>query len=172
MPLFFKYFWFIGAAFMFVNLLIWRQRFAPIVDRGIATRMEADRFIFGIAAWFVGAPLFLGAISMAAGWPSPFCAGILQFDSAPRALVSAMSLAAWAALLWWIWRGGGAEFLARVGPALARRPDYEKQYSPALVRAFVTGFVLLSGIGGAIVWRTMPASSEFACAASTILTHR
>jgi hypothetical protein len=31
MPLFFKYFWFIGAAFMFVNLVIWRQRFAPIV---------------------------------------------------------------------------------------------------------------------------------------------
>jgi hypothetical protein len=166
MPLLFKYFWFVAAAFMLVNIVIWRQRFATIVDRGIVTRAEADRFVLGLAAWLVGGPLLMGTIAMAAGWSSPFCAGILQFDSVPRALISGLSVAAWAAVLWWIWLGKGAELLARVGPALARRPVYDKQYSPARVRLFVTTLIVVSGVGGAIAWRTMPPNPVLECPAS------
>lgn len=45
MPLIFKYFWFIGAAFMFANIVMWRRRMLVAVERGRATRAEVDRFV-------------------------------------------------------------------------------------------------------------------------------
>jgi hypothetical protein len=164
---FFKYFWIIAAAVMAINVVIWRRRLSVIADRGTITRSEADRFVMWGSAWLVGGPLLLGAIEIAAGWSSPFCAGVLMFDTAPRALCSVLSLVGWAALLWWIWLGGGADFLARVGPALGQRPVYDKRYSRTMVRGVVTLFVVLCGVGGAISWRMMPESSQLACPIST-----
>lgn len=37
MPTIFRFFWFICAAVMAVNLVVWRGRFAAIVDRGVVT---------------------------------------------------------------------------------------------------------------------------------------
>lgn len=166
MPLIFKYFWFIGAAFMLVNIAIWRHRLVTIVGRGTVSKSEADHFINWIAAWLVGGPFLLGIIAAVAGWSSPLCAGILIFDTVPKTLASLLTLAGWAAILWWVWRGTGADFLARVGPALRRRPSYDKHYSPAHVRVIVTALVLTSGVGAAIAWRTMPANPSLTCPAT------
>jgi hypothetical protein len=166
MPLIFKYFWFLAAAAMLVNIAIWRLRIGAVVSRGGVTRAEADRFILWLAAWLVGVPLLMGIVTIVAGWSSPFCAGILMFDSVPRILFSGLTLAAYAAALWWVWLGRGAELLAHIGPALRRRPSPDKQYSPTVVRAVVTAVVLISGFGGAIVWRMMPVPSDVVCPAS------
>ena len=163
MPGIFKYFWFIAAAFMLVNIAIWRFRIGAVVSRGVVTRADADRFILWITVWLVGVPLLWGSVAIAAGWPSPFCAGIFVFDSVPRILSSGLNLAVYAALLWWIWLGRGAEFLSHVAPALGRRPSGDKQYSPKVVRVVVTVLVVISGIGGAVAWRTMPAGPVVAC---------
>ena len=45
MPFVFKYFWFIDAAFMFANIVMWRRRMLVAVERGRATRAEVDRFV-------------------------------------------------------------------------------------------------------------------------------
>ena len=165
MPLIFKYFWFLAALALLVNVTIWRVRIGAVVSSGGVTKAEADRFILWIAVWLVGVPLFMGIVAIAAGWPSPFCAGILLFDSVPRILSSGLTLAAYAAVLWWVWLGRGAVFLSHVGPALGRRPGENKQYSPAVVRAVVTALAVISGFGGAIMWRTMPAPPGVVCAA-------
>ncbi|HEV7706181.1 MAG TPA: hypothetical protein VGO46_17920 [Gemmatimonadaceae bacterium] len=35
----FKYFWFIAAAFMLVNVAIWRFRIGAVVSRGVVTSL-------------------------------------------------------------------------------------------------------------------------------------
>ena len=120
MPWIFKYFWFACAVFMLVNVAPARARLAPLVDRGVATKREVNQFLLFLAGWLVAGPLILGAIGLAAGWSSPFCAGVMQFGSGPQILASLATLALWASVLWWVWRGVGADFLSRAGPALAR----------------------------------------------------
>lgn len=163
----FKYFWFLCAAFMAINLVIWRRRLATVVARGIATQAEVDTFFRGVAAWVVGSALALGVISLVAGWTSPFCAGVLAFDTVPRCLTSVVIVAAWCALLWWVWRGSGADFLARVGPALGNRPSYDRTYSPTIVRAFVTLLVVVSAVGSSIAAQNVPMSATPGCTLPT-----
>ena len=123
MPLIFRYFWFVCAVFMAVNLVSWRSRFTTIVSRGSVTKAEADRFLRWAAVYLIAGPLVLGVIGLAAGWPSRFCASVLTFDTVPRALhLSPLMLASWVSLLWWIWRGAGADFCAsRTGAGKGRR---------------------------------------------------
>ena len=147
MPVILRYFWFIGAAFMAINIVIWRRRLLAVVDRGVASRVEVDHFTKWAAVWFVGGPLVAGLIALAAGWSTPLCAGMLSFDDVPRSLMSILSIASWVGLLWWVWR---------VGPALARRQSATRQFSPALIRVGLTAIVLLSGVGSAVMWRVMP----------------
>ena len=171
MPWIFRYFWFVAAAFMAVNLVFVRRRLAPLVDRGAVTRGEVDRFVYWLGAWFVIGPLVFGAIGLAAGWPSPFCGGVMEFGSRDKMLLSIANLAIWVSVLWWIWRGGGAEFLSRAGPALGRQPSYDKRYSPRMVRVVGTAIILFSSIGAAVSWRTMPPSPEMSCSAASSLGH-
>ena len=159
MPEIFKYFWFICAAVMTINLVAWRRRLATVVERGIATQAEVDTFLRGAAAWVIGSALALGVISLVAGWTSPFCAGILAFDTVPRTLTSAVIVGAWCALLWWVWRGRGADFLARVGPAMGNRPSYDRTYSPTTVRAFVTLLIVANAVGASIAAQNVPISA-------------
>lgn len=163
MPLIFRYFWFIGAAVMLANVMTWRRRLAPAIERGRATRAEVDRFVAWLMVWLVGAPLVLAIIGLAAGWPSPFCAGALRFDTIPRTLVAVVNLGMWGSLLWWVWRGTGAEFLSRILPALARQPSYEKTYSPRLVRGVATGLVLLASFGAIAAMNVVSTPSDPTC---------
>lgn len=166
MPWLFQYFWFVGAAFMLVNIAIWRRRLAVVVERGAATKAEVDRFVSWLAVYLVGAPIVMGVIGLVAGWSSPFCAGVLLFADVPRSIVSLVTVAGWFALLWWVWRGAGADFLSRVGPALAQRPSYDTVYSPRVVRLVVTAIVVLSSIGSVVTSRTMPLTPDMGCSAA------
>jgi hypothetical protein len=105
---------------------------------------------------------------VAAGWSSPFCTGVMEFNDVPNALVSLVTLAGWLGILWWIWRGNGADFLSRVGPALGQRPAYDKSYSPAMVRLAVTAMVVVGGVGGVVTWRSMPQMREMACPVAAV----
>ena len=163
MPSIFRYFWFIGAAFMLANVMIVRRRLDPLVERGVADRREVDRFVLWLTAWFVIGPLVFGTIGLLAGWSSPFCAGVMQFGTGAQMIFSVANLVIWASVLWWIWRGGGDDFLSRVGPALGRQPSYERRYSVQLVRVVGTALILISAFGGMISSRVMPSSPELTC---------
>ena len=165
MPLIFRYFWFIGAAFMLVNIMIWRGRLSGLIERGILSRDEVDQVVRGAIAWLVVSPCVLGLIALAAHWSSPFCAGYFEFGTVPQAATSLVMIGGWVALLLWIWRGNGATLIARVGPALSARPA--DSYSPRLVRLTITAMVLVSAVGSAFTWRTMPDAPGLACPAST-----
>lgn len=167
MPAILRFFWFLCAAFMTINIVIWRGRLATLVGQGTATQAEADRFVRWATVGLVGVPVLLGIIGLAAGWPSPFCAGILMFDSIPRLLTSLIYLTSWLALLHWVWRGNGAEFLARVGPALGKHASYGKTYSPMTVRAYVTIVLIISSAGGVVAFRSMPLPPDMGCTAAT-----
>ena len=103
-PLVLRYFWFFGAAVMLINVLTWRRRLMSLVDRGIVTKLEVDRFITWAGVWFVGGPIAAGLIAVAAGWSTPFCAGMVSFADIPRSLIALLTIASWVALLWWVWR--------------------------------------------------------------------
>jgi hypothetical protein len=163
MPWIFRYFWFICAAFMLVNIVIWQRRLAVVVEHGNATKPEMDRFIRWVSLCLIGGPLLLGIVGLGAGWSSPLCSGIMSFADMPRATVSMITLSGWAGLLWWVWRGNGADFLARVAPAFRQRPSYDKSYSRSLVRFAVTAMVLVGGVGSVITWRTTPMPPEIGC---------
>lgn len=167
MPLFFRYFWFIGAGFMLANIIIWRQKSGRVVSSGILSQKEFNHFIGWATVWLVGLPFVLGAIGLAAKWPSPFCAGMLSFTNLPRALCSLTVLFAWISLLWWIWRGNGADFIARVLPSLNPRGQTAPTFSPSVVRLAITGLVIFSAVLTPILWRTMPLPPEAVCPAST-----
>lgn len=166
MPLIFRYFWFFLAAAMVVNIVVWQRRLSGVVERGVATKVEIARAITWAAVCLVGGPIFMGIVGLIADWSSPFCSGVLSFADVPRSLVSAFMLSSWAAALWWVWRGNGADFLSRVGPALGQRPSYDRTYPPGLVRIAVTLIVLGSAIGGTITSRAMPVSPALACPVS------
>jgi hypothetical protein len=163
MPWIFRYFWFVCAAFMLVNVLLWSRRLAVVVEQGNATELETSQFVRWIGACLVGGPMLFGIVGILANWSSPFCAGFMQFTDVPRTLVSLTTLSGWLGVLWWIWRGGGADFLARVAPALSQRPVYTKTYSPRIVRLVVTAMVLISSVGSILTWRTMPVLPALAC---------
>jgi hypothetical protein len=168
MPWIFQYFWFICAGFMQINILIWKRRLAGVVERGNATQTEMEQFIRWASACLVGGPILLGVIGLMAGWSAPFCSGMLLFTDVPRTLVSVITLSGWIGLLWWVWRGNGADFLSRVAPALGQRPTYDTSYSPRLVRLAVTAIVLLGGVGSVITWRMMPLPPEMGCQVTAV----
>jgi hypothetical protein len=147
MPWIFRYFWFVAAAFMLVNLFIWKRRLASVVERGIATQLEVDQFMRWTTVALIGYPIVAGSIGLIAGWSWPLCSGVMLFTDVPRALVSTITLSAWAAMLWWVWRRNGDEFIARVFPALDPRSAPNQRYSPRVVRWVVTVALVLNGIG-------------------------
>ncbi|HLM67472.1 MAG TPA: hypothetical protein VK358_08095 [Longimicrobium sp.] len=108
MILLFRYFWFLCAGIMLVNVAVWRRRLRKRVDDGAMTGHEMNGFIRGAALWLAGPPVLLGVISLAAEWSDPFCAGILSFDGTARTAASLVILSCWAMLLWWVWAGNGA----------------------------------------------------------------
>ena len=167
MPLIFRYFWFIAAVVMLANILIWRQRSETAVSSGLLSREQFNRFIRWASVWLVGLPLLLGAIGLAAGWASPFCAGMISFTDLPRTLCSLAMLFASASLLWWIWSGNGADVISRVLPALNARGAKPRSHSPQQVRLVLTAAVIISAVVTPIIWRTMPLPPEASCPAST-----
>ena len=151
-----RYFWFIALGVMLVNVALMRPRMKRLVEFGRVTQDEADEFMRGAALAFGTPCMALGVIGLWARWPSPMCAGVLSFRDPPSTATALVILAIWALLLWWVWIGSGAELLGRVGPALMNPPNWERTYSPTLVRWAVTIIVLVAAVGGAVSYRTMP----------------
>ena len=158
----FRYFWFIALAVMLINVAMMRPRVTRLVELGRLTQDEADEFMRGAALAFGVPCAAFGLIGLWAGWPSPLCAGILSFRNPPSTATALVVLASWALLLRWVWIGSGAEFLGRVGPALMNPPNWERTYSPTLVRWAITVVVLVAAVGGAVAYRATP--PELGCA--------
>jgi hypothetical protein len=159
----FRYFWFLMLAVILVNLAIIRPRMARLVERGRVTQDESDEFMREVAFAFGIPCVALGLIALWARWPSPMCAGALSFRDTPTTAASLVILGVWAMLLRWVWTGSGAEFLGRVAPVIMNPPNWERIYSPTLVRWAITIIVLVAAIGGAVTYRTMP--QDMSCAA-------
>jgi hypothetical protein len=68
----------------------------------------------------------------------------------------ALTALAWGGLLGWVWLGGGAERLARLGSVLVAKPQPGRTYSARQVRLYVTGMIAVIAIGLAINLRVMP----------------
>lgn len=158
-----RYFWFVCAGAMVLNVIAWRRHLLALVASGSLTAFEAQRLTRGAALWLVGVPVILGLIALAAGWPDPLCAGALSFRDMPSAVTSVILLVSWAALLWWVWLGRGAELLRHAGPALANSPSIKRAVAPSTVRLLITAVVLWSAIGGALMWRRSPAAVTDRC---------
>jgi hypothetical protein len=163
MPWVFRDFWFLCGGLWLINVAVWRFRLRHVVEQGTITQRETDRFLAWAAGVLCGVPMLLGVIGRIAHWSSPLCYGFLRFDSAAKASVSLIVLACWTAALWWIWRGGGDEFLGRVGPALGKYPRYDTTWSPSTVRLLASVLILGSGIAPTIASHTTEFPPQLAC---------
>ena len=151
-----RHFWLAVLAVMLVNLVIWRQRLKAVVATGQATREEARGFLRGVAIVVAVFSLAGEGIVLAAGWPNPLCFYSEPW-SAPGALAMwALTALAWGGLLGWVWLGGGAERLARLGAVLVAKPLPGRTYSARQVRLYVTGMIAVIAIGLAINFTVMP----------------
>ena len=164
MPLVFRYFWLLFAGFSLVNVFIWRRRLTPLAERGVVSRDEVAGFLRGATIWLVGGSLVAGSISLWAGWPSPFCAGMLSFADLPSTLMAVLLIMSWVALLWWVWKGNGADFLSRALPELDRKPPRFRP-TPGMIRFVVTVTTAISAIATPIAWRMIPADPAMGCPA-------
>jgi hypothetical protein len=81
----FRYFWFICAGVMLVNVAVWRGRLPRLISRGTITEREAERFTVGAALAFTVPCVMLGLVALWTRWPMPLCAGVLSFRDAPSA---------------------------------------------------------------------------------------
>jgi hypothetical protein len=160
----FRYFWFIGAAFMFVNILIWRRRLNALVGQGALSESDATHFTRVALAGLCGLSLALGIISLLAGWSDPFCSQGLSFRDAPTAASSIITIGGWVAFLGWVWIGNGADLLGRIVPALARRPIAGTHYSAERVRTVVTVLIVASAVAGYLGTRPTAARPSPGCA--------
>jgi len=144
----FRYFWLLFIAVMLVNAAIWRHRLRQLEALGGVSRAEADRFLRGAVIAIVLFALVSELILALTGWPLPACLLSAPLTTPAPLAMAAITLVAWGLLLWWVWVGQGAQTLARVGPALFTRGQVTKrEYSASVVRAAVTGIVVVSFIG-------------------------
>ncbi|MFL5541452.1 MAG: hypothetical protein ACJ8J0_20870 [Longimicrobiaceae bacterium] len=148
----FQHFWLLFLVLMLVNVAIWRSRLARLVTAGRASQAEVSRFLRGAVVAFTGYSLAAEAIVLGAGWPSALCVYSGSWSSPGTLAMLVLTGSCYLLLLWWVWAGGGADTLARLGPALGRRMR-EEPYSPAAVRVFVTALLAVV-CAGAVINRT------------------
>jgi hypothetical protein len=149
-------FWFLIVGVVLLNVRIMRPRVQRLVGMGRISQEEGERFLRGFGYGLSIPCVALGLIALWARWPTPLCAGIMSFQDLPSAASAVVILAAWAALLFWVWTGPGADLLGRVAPAMSNMPNWERTYSPRLVRLAITVMLLAAGVGGAVAYRSMP----------------
>lgn len=167
---FFRHFWLLVLVMMLANIALWRRRLVALVAAGRVSRDEVARFLRGAVIITVVVPLVAEAVALAAGWPNALCFYSEPW-TAPAALVMwGLTAATSALVLWWVWRGRGAEALARLGPALGGRTARERSYTPRQVRLVVTGVVVLSAVGTIVNRAVSPTMPR--CTATSRLTRR
>lgn len=161
-----RLFWFLCAAvWMALIATTIRPKVAEAVRRDHITAEEGRRFVRGLAASIGLSCVILGIIALVAHQPAPFCIEPFSFHDWPSAASNGVTLAAWGALLGWVWFGSGADLLGRIAPAFTNAPRWRRRYSRWSVRLVVT--LLLAGTaGGALVGsRTAAADRPTVCTA-------
>lgn len=164
-PAVFRYFWLLTLGIVLVNVALWHRRADTLVRQGRITEAERHRFTWGAALTLGGFCALVQTIVWITGESRPACLGAFPPTTPASIASSLLTLVAWAALLWWVWRGRGAERLARLGPALLPRPLAKSSHTSRQVRRFVTGFVIVAVVGGIIASRIAPPPPD--CAAGT-----
>jgi hypothetical protein len=158
-----RHFWLLFLVVMLINVAIWRTRLAALVSAGRASEDEVDGFIRGLVIAVVGFALASEAIVLAAGWPNPLCIYSEPLTSPGVVASFGVTLVLWAALMWWVWRGQGADLLARLGPALMRPPMRPAAYTPRQVRlavSIVMAFAVIALVIGLQMQPPMPSCRE------------
>ena len=131
---------------MLLNVAILRPRLLSLVATGRVTRAEVDQFIRGAVISLVVFALLAEAIVLAAGWPNPLCV-YTEPRTSPGVVASwGLTVIAWALLFWWVWRGRGADLLARLGPALMRGQVRATAYTPRQVRLATAALIAIMAV--------------------------
>ncbi|HET8624608.1 MAG TPA: hypothetical protein VFM14_13680 [Gemmatimonadales bacterium] len=154
------WFWLFGAAVMVVNAALIYARAAPLERVGRVTPDERRRFALGLAGWSAGFCLAVQVIVWATGESRPECLAAFPPGTPASLATTALTLAGWAVLLLWLWRGRGGETLSKFAPAVAPRPAAGPPRDPMRVRRLATGFVILAAVGSVVASRVAPAPAD------------
>ena len=156
------YLWPLTLAVVLVNVALgyWRSR--ALVSSGRIT--EEERTSFSGSAVLLSSVycLFQWSIQAASHTPDPLC--LLAFPPHGRFAVASwlVAVSTLALVLRWLWRGDGADLLARLGPAYLRG-SINRQLTARQVRLVLTA-VLLVSVGGNIIFQLTAPSGASACA--------
>jgi cytochrome bd-type quinol oxidase subunit 2 len=140
---------------MLVNVAVVYGRAGALVRAGRVTENERRGFARGAALVLAGFCLLVQLIVVATGESRPECLGAFPPRTPASLMASALTVVAWAALLLWVWRGAGADRLARFGPALLGR-DARRSYTPAQVRRVVLVVMVVSVAAAVVAGVAMP----------------
>jgi len=124
-----RYGWSLGAVLMIANIGIARVRMAAAIADGQLTAVEANRFCVNATVAVIALALAGEAAAFGSGIPM-LCQSMLPIGRATSP-VYVIAGASAVALLYWIWRRGGDEVLARVLPALNHG---RRRYTPRQIR--------------------------------------
>jgi len=143
-----RYAWLWVMLGVLINIGFSRVRLHAAARRGEVTRADADRFVRVALAGLGGPILAQAAIAAASGQPNAFCPLLLAPGASP------FSAAAWGVqvlwpviLLGWLWRGDGAEMIARVWPILRSRSRPPLRVTARGVRLAVTAALVIGAAG-------------------------
>lgn len=150
----------LGVLVCAINVVVGRVRMRALIANGTMTEAQANRFAVGaVVALAVVGGLF-ELVSGLSGVPMPCQLSLPMTDA--RLLPSyALTVALGAALLYWVWKRGGDQTLALVAPAFLRGGVTAKTYTPAQVRLWLTGLIVVSWTGFAVMRLIMPAPPPF-----------
>lgn len=158
----FRYFWLLMLVLVGVNVVIYRVRLRRFAAQGEISREDAERLPRAVAIWLGGLVLALGAIHLAAAWPSPLCVHSKPLTD-PFVLASwGVTAIAWAVFAWWMFAAGGAELVSRASPVLRRGAG--GRWSPRAVRIGAV-VLIVGGIVSAVMPRLQSASVPMPCEA-------
>lgn len=162
----FRHFWLLFPAIVWVNVAIAWRRVPERAAAGHGAPDEARRFLLQLGGAITALALALEALVLLAGWPSLTCLTDPAARGPAQAAGLAITVTSWVALLAWVWRGGGAERLARHGPLFARQFRADRTYSTGMVRLVVSLMVVGGAMSLALQSRpgVVPPAPPFGCA--------
>jgi hypothetical protein len=154
-----EYFWLVAAALMLGTAALVYRRARAMVGAGVVTEEERRRFALGLTGWGAGFCLAVQAVVWLTGERRIECLAALPPNAPASIATTALTLASLAALLVWVWRGRGAETLARFAPALLG-VGASRDHAPGHVRRLVSGGVAIAIVGSVIASQLAPAPPD------------
>ena len=150
----------VGGVVIAVNVIVGRVRMRALIANGTMTEAQANRFCLGAVATLAVVGGLFELVNGFSGVPMACQLSLPMMDS--RLLPSyALTMALGAAFLYWLWKRGGDRTLALVAPAFSRVGVTAKTYTPAQVRFWLTGLIVVAWTGFAVMRLIMPAPPPF-----------